>query len=942
VSVDFTKYSILAGEIDPALFGQTNLEKYDQGVALAINYFVDFKGGLLSRPGSEFVDFVKSDDKATKFVPFNFAPNVSNTYIILFGHLYIRFIQDGAYVLEADVALSGATQANPGVITSTGHSFVTGDWLKLSGVVGMTELNGVTVEVGATTTNTFEILDVFGANIDSTAYTAYVSGGVANRIYTLTSTYDEADLLILRAEQTRDLVRLTHENYESFDLVRLAHTSWTLTLTTTSNSMTKPAKPTVTASTAGTAGAAYAVTALDGKGKESLASEYNLTSASVDITTTAAASVRLTWPAVAGAKLFNVYRSLFQTSQADVSRADDVGFIGVAYGGVFIDNGIVPDFTQTPPEVKTPFYNGRILTVDITAPGTGYKNTDSVVITDGGSGTGFAGFPVIADSSGQILGVVITATGKTYTSPVVTFTTSTGSGATATATFATATGNPPAVSALFQQRQMYAASLNDPLTVWGSKNGLFGDFSFARISQDNDSLEFELNTRQAAPIRHMLPTRSGLLLFTQSSIHQLAAGSNIAVVVTPKNPLADPQSYTGASLLPPLTIDTEVLYAEGRGLALRLLEYDNSRKVFGGVNVTILSSHLIKNNTQLVSWTFASNPHKVVWGVREDGRMLGFTLEREQDVFALTQHSTQGLYKDIEQVAEGELDAVYLMIKRYVNGRWTKFIEKMASRTFDNIEDAWCVDCGLSLSHTYPAAMLTPAASTGTGISCVADASVFTSANVGDVLRVGGGKGTVATYISGTEITVDFVRDITAVIPEDVANTPLQALANAWTLDTPVTSISGFGHLEGMSLVALADGAVYTGLVVTAGTITFPEGVTNMVAGLGYTCVAQSLPTASGDVVLEGKRLRTVGVAIRTLDTRGLKVGASMTSLYDMKERTDEPYGEAIRAQTGQKYTLIDAPFSEGGQTYFVQDNPLPAAILSMVFDQELGDMEGG
>jgi hypothetical protein len=33
-----------------------------------------------------------------------------------------------------------------------------------------------------------------GVNIDGTGYTAYTSGGSANRVYTLTRTYQEADL----------------------------------------------------------------------------------------------------------------------------------------------------------------------------------------------------------------------------------------------------------------------------------------------------------------------------------------------------------------------------------------------------------------------------------------------------------------------------------------------------------------------------------------------------------------------------------------------------------------------------------------------------------------------------------------------------------------------------------------------------------------------------
>lgn len=82
--------------------------------------------------------------------------------------------------------ISGATQANPCVITYVGaDNFADGDEVYITGIVGMTELNGRTFTVAGLNAgaNTFQL-----SGIDSTSYTAYSSGGtVAPAFIKLTS-----------------------------------------------------------------------------------------------------------------------------------------------------------------------------------------------------------------------------------------------------------------------------------------------------------------------------------------------------------------------------------------------------------------------------------------------------------------------------------------------------------------------------------------------------------------------------------------------------------------------------------------------------------------------------------------------------------------------------------------------------------------------------------
>lgn len=98
------------------------------------------------------------------------------------------FLTDGV-----DITISGATQANPVVITATGHGLSNGDEVCITGIVGMTELNGRVFTVANQTANTFEL---FGE--DGTGYAAYVSNGIAelgSDIMGVSKVYDIFDAL---------------------------------------------------------------------------------------------------------------------------------------------------------------------------------------------------------------------------------------------------------------------------------------------------------------------------------------------------------------------------------------------------------------------------------------------------------------------------------------------------------------------------------------------------------------------------------------------------------------------------------------------------------------------------------------------------------------------------------------------------------------------------
>lgn len=88
----------------------------------------------------------------------------------------------GTYGSDRAMTITGATAASPVVISYTGTDPTNGENVYISGVVGMTELNGNAYEIANVNTgaNTFELVDPYSTvDVDGSAFTAYTSGGTA-------------------------------------------------------------------------------------------------------------------------------------------------------------------------------------------------------------------------------------------------------------------------------------------------------------------------------------------------------------------------------------------------------------------------------------------------------------------------------------------------------------------------------------------------------------------------------------------------------------------------------------------------------------------------------------------------------------------------------------------------------------------------------------------
>ena len=208
--------------------------------------------------------------------------------------------------------------------------------------------------------------------------------------------------------------------------------------------------------------------------------------------------------------------------------------------------------------------------------------------------------------------------------------------------------------------------------------------------------------------------------------------------LTPSSLGVQVQSADGASTLPPVKIGGTILYMQALNSVLRDLLFSVEEDGFVGNDLSVIADHLFQGHT-IVSMAYQRIPHSVVWLVRDDGMLLGLTYMREQQVVAWHRHTTDGLFKYVACVTEGNEDSLYAVVERTIDGATVQYIERMTTRALDRVEDGIFMDAAIS----YDGFALETAdmgvsggAAAGDAIALISSAAVFGTMSVGDLLVV--------------------------------------------------------------------------------------------------------------------------------------------------------------------------------------------------------------
>jgi hypothetical protein len=358
---------------------------------------------------------------------------------------------------------------------------------------------------------------------------------------------------------------------------------------------------------------------------------------------------------------------------------------------------------------------GTCVSIVVNTPGSGYVEPVIIAIADAGPGTGAAAAATATntvspqveltvtdpDGSGaelaaivvdeEITGVRVINGGSGYTAPVVSVSAAAGgSGATFGTPVLTGGDVHPTAVSYYEQRRCFGGTTGNPQTIWTTRSGTESNLTRSIPTQDDDAITARIVAREANIVRHLVPLND-LLALTSGGVWRVASSDGGAL--TPSTFSVKPQSYVGASMVQPVVTSQSILYAPARGSHLRELAYQWETQTYRANDVSVMAPHLVdfKTITQL---SYSSTPHQALWAVRSDGILLGMTYQPEHEVKAWHHHATNGTFRSVCCVPEGDEDGIYVIVRRTINGTQVDYIERMHSRQIETLADAFFVDAG--------------------------------------------------------------------------------------------------------------------------------------------------------------------------------------------------------------------------------------------------------
>lgn len=98
MTVSLIQPTFSRGEVGPELAARADLAAYQTGLAKCVNFIVSPYGGVMNRPGTQFLAQTPGNEVA-RLIRFKF--NASDTYALEFTHLLMRLYRNGAQVLNS-------------------------------------------------------------------------------------------------------------------------------------------------------------------------------------------------------------------------------------------------------------------------------------------------------------------------------------------------------------------------------------------------------------------------------------------------------------------------------------------------------------------------------------------------------------------------------------------------------------------------------------------------------------------------------------------------------------------------------------------------------------------------------------------------------------------------------------------------------------------------
>jgi hypothetical protein len=475
----------------------------------------------------------------------------------------------------------------------------------------------------------------------------------------------------------------------------------------------------------------------------------------------------------------------------------------------------------------------------------------------------------------------------------------------------------PRCGALHEQRLVLGGTTLFPNAVWGSRTGLYDDFTNG--AADDDGFAFFLVAEQQNPVQQLV-----------SSTHLLPLGyggefsmrGGVERPITPTNCQVKQDSTYGVKSVRPVKVGREILMVQRAGRKVLALTFDGMSDRWGGVDLTILAEHITTGG--VIDAAYSQEPDSVVAFVRADGQLVTLTRNADQEVIGWARQVTDGVVESVCSIPYGDKDQLWMIVQRTVNGATKRYVEVMefnSDITLNRQTDASVTGALLPDQH-HRALVGRRRGDRADGRAARPWHRQLRAHRWRRAERLqrrsDGGHGAGAD-------TITYALEADPGV--ETAFGTLTPLAKVW---------AGFAHLEAKMLDVVADGVVFPQVQVIGGQITLPRAVATLEAGLHYET---TLVTLTPELMLpegttQGRPVSLSEVVVRLYNSIGCKVENEQVPFRKFGAGIlDKP----VAPFTGDKKVDI-LGWARGKQLTIKQTQPLPLCVLAIIKRVTVGD----
>lgn len=439
------------------------------------------------------------------------------------------------------------------------------------------------------------------------------------------------------------------------------------------------------------------------------------------------------------------------------------------------------------------------------------------------------------------------------------------------------TGWPKAVG-IYEDRLMSAGTDTDPLTVWGSKNADYDNHGVSSPVVADDAISARLTGGVLNGINWLADGKE-IGIGTAGSLRSLGR-NNPNSALGPDNIRQKTETITTSSTADPVQIENVLMFLDMYGKRLYESAYTYEVEGYLAREASILNEHLFAIGVTKLA--YMSMPHKIIFGLRTDGKVIAFTYDREQKVAAATLVDFAGqlpvgnslpdldIVEDIEVLPGADGSDLWLTVRRTLGASIVRYYERLAP--------FWRDDTNHGESPVYAAC---------------------------------------AIELSGSDVS--------------------------YSSTTGVLSLTGLGHLTNADVGVWAGGRDVGGGTVVGGTLSVVTDIDcdTVVVGKRMAARAEMLRLSqigNQDGTGLGRKVQIVEASVDLFETAGLECGSlNGVELLTFEDDVEREPTDPVELRTGMYSLSMDDSWSNNGVFVFETDSMYPATIraVSLAIDGE-------